>query len=396
MDEDPGVPTPPGPAPVAVTMPVAAGPERPPPPPPSTVPRRHRWVPWLAGIVTVLVLAALTSAAFIHVPYVIISPGDATPLDASVLQVDGAETFPRQGDLLFLTVAVSNRDPNLYRYLFAKLDGDASVQKRQEIIGCAGYEESGRLARDQMEQSQDVAKTVALQRLGYAVPALPSRVQVIDVVCDGPADGRLQLGDVIVEVDGTPVTTAEDIRPLIVAKLPGDAVELTVERDGTRADVRVVLGKRPRFPKDQPDPDAGRGYAGIVTQTDRRHALPVDVTIDTARVSGPSAGLAFSLAIIDDLTPGSLTGGRDVAVTGTIDEAGGVGAVGGVAQKTVTARRSGARLMLVPADEVADAKAKAGDMKVVGVRTLDDALRALAATGGAEVPAIAAAAGTAK
>jgi len=300
------------------------------------------------------------------------------------------ETFRHDGELLFLTVAVSNRDPNLYRYLFARLDGDASVVKRETVIGCAGYEESSRLARDQMDQSQDAAKAVALERLGYEVPALPGRVQVVDVLCDGPSEGKLALGDVIVAVDGTPVESADQVRPLIAARAPGDTVEFTVDRDGERTTVPVVLGERPDPPPAGEAPDAGGGFAGIVTDTDRRHEIPVDVTIDTARVSGPSAGLAFALAIIDDLTPGDLTGRGDVAVTGTIEEDGTVGPVGGVAQKAVTARRAGARLMLVPADEVADARARAGDMRVVGVRTLDDALRALAKAGGSEVPAIAA------
>jgi len=384
MDEDFGAESPDGPPP----GPPPGLPPGLPPGPAAGVPPRHRWVPWLAGILTLLVLGVLTAAAFIHVPYVIISPGDATPLDASVLRVEGAQTYEHRGELLYLTVAVSNRDPNLYRYLFAKLDGDAAVEKRQSIIGCAGYEESGRLARDEMDQSQDVAKAVALRRLGYEVQALPNRVQVIEVQCDGPSDGRLQLGDVIVAVDGTPVTTAAEVRPLILAHAPGETVEFTVERDGQRTTVPVELGKR-----------AGAAFAGILTQTDFRHEIPVAVSIDTARVSGPSAGLAFSLAIIDDLTPGDLTGGGDVAVTGTILEDGSVGPVGGVAQKAVTARRAGARLMIVPIDEVHDAKAHAGDMKVVGVRNLDEALQALADAGGAAisaVPAIAAPSGNAQ
>ena len=376
MHEDlaapPGASAPFGPPPGAEATPVVTGPP----------PRRHVWAPWIAGILTVLVLAALVAAAFIHVPYVIISPGDATPLDGGVLRVDGATTYRHEGDLLFLTVAVSSRDPNLYRYLFAKLDDNASVEKRQEVIGCAGYAESARLSVDQMNQSQDVAKTVALRRLGYDVPDEPGRVQILDVQCDGPSDGRLQLGDVIVAVDGTPVSTADEVRPLIVAHAPGETAVFTVERDGKRRDVRVELGERPKDPETG---DPGGAFAGIVTQTDRRHRIPIDVQIDTARVSGPSAGLAFSLAIIDDLTPGNLTGGRDVAVTGTIAEDGTVGAVGGVAQKAVTARRAGARLMIVPQDEVRDAKARAGDMKVEGVRTLDDALAALAAHGGASI-----------
>jgi len=332
-------------------------------------------VGWSAGVTALLLVMALVAAAFVRVPYVIISPGDATALDDRVLQVFGAPTYEHEGELLYLTVAVSNRDPNLYRYLFARLDPDAAVERRERIIGCAGYAESQRFARDQMEQSQDAAKTVALRRLGYDVFAEPSRVQVVDVVCGGPSDGRLQLGDVILAVDGTPVATADEVRPLIVARRPGETVMFSIERDGARREVRVRLGSR----------DDGSAFAGIVSQTDRRHRSPIDVRIDTARVSGPSAGLAFSLAIIDDLTPGSLTGGRDVAVTGTITEDGTVGAVGGVAQKAVTARHAGARLMLVPRDEVREARARAGDMKVIGVRTLDDALRALARNGGTAI-----------
>ena len=85
-----------------------------------------------------VVLVALLVAPFIHVPYVIIGPGDATPLDQPVLQVHGAPTYDHNGDLLYLTVTVSNRDPNLYRWLFAKLDPDADVSKRQSIIGVRG------------------------------------------------------------------------------------------------------------------------------------------------------------------------------------------------------------------------------------------------------------------
>jgi len=351
----------------------------PPPPVDGGDPRsgRHRpWIAWVVGIVSVLIVAALVGAAFIHVPYVIISPGDATALDDTVLQVDGATTYRPNGDLLYLTVAVSNRDPNLYRYLFARLDGDVAVDKRERVIGCAGYAESQRLAVDEMDQSQDVAKAVALRRLGYDVPADPGRVQVLDVECDGPSDGRIQLGDVIVAVDGTPVASADEVRPLIVAHPPGDEVVFTVQRAGEERTVRVELGER-----------GGAAFAGILTQTDRRHRIPIDVKIDTARVSGPSAGLAFSLAIIDNLTPGDLTGRGDVAVTGTILEDGSVGPVGGVAQKAVTARQAGARLMIVPRDEVGAARERAGDMKVVGVRNLDDALAALAAAGGSSIAA---------
>jgi len=114
--------------------------------------------------------------------------------------------------------------------------------------------------------------------------------------------------------------------------------------------------------------------------------LPFDVKIDTRGIGGPSAGLAFTLAIIDELTPGELTGGKNVAVTGTIDIDGTVGEVGGVVQKTAAVRNAGARLFLVPPGEFADASKHAGkNLKVVKVTTLADALKALADNGG-EIP----------
>jgi PDZ domain-containing protein len=111
--------------------------------------------------------------------------------------------------------------------------------------------------------------------------------------------------------------------------------------------------------------------------------FPVDVEIDTGDVGGPSAGLAFTLAIIDDLTPGELTGGSDIAVTGTISGDGTVGPVGGTGQKAAAVRDAGIRLFLVPRDDYQAAVDHAGDdLDVVAVDTLDDALAALEERGG--------------
>jgi Lon-like protease len=125
---------------------------------------------------------------------------------------------------------------------------------------------------------------------------------------------------------------------------------------------------------------------GITTQAFVDYTFPIDISINTELVGGPSAGLAFTLAIVDDLTPGSLTGGKRVAVTGTISPDGRVGPVGGVEQKAITARTNDVALMIVPSSEVEDARKGADGVKVVGVDTLDEALAALQRAGGAEVP----------
>jgi len=339
-------------------------------------PNRRRW-PLVVGLVGLAVLTvAVALMAVIRVPYVIISPGDATALDDRVLSITDTQTFDHRGEVLFLTVRITNRDPNLWRWLFAQLDDDVRVDKREQVLGCATYDESGRLNDELMQQSQDVAKEVALTRLGYTVPERSQRVVIVGSDCEGPSHGRLLLGDEIVAVDGMPVAAAEEVRPLVVAHAPGERVSLTVLRGADERQVEVRLGR-----------NGDDAYLGISTQTFVDWDFPVDVSIDTRRVSGPSAGLAFALAIVDDLTPGELTGGAPVAVTGSIAADGSVGVVGGVQQKAVAARRHGARLMIVPAGEVAAARANAGDMKVVAVETFDDALRALSDAGGRKVPA---------
>ncbi len=334
----------------------------------------------------VALAAIVTAMAVVKVPYVIISPGDATALDDSVVSVSGTKTYEHRGELLYLTVRVNNDDPNVWRWLFAQLDGDLSVEKREDVIGCASYEDSGRLNDELMLQSQDVAKEVALTRLGYQVDLLGTRALIRDVECGGPSEGQLRPGDRVTAVDGTAVDTAEEIAPLIQAHRPGETAQISIERDGAAMDVAVRLGDRTQAVAD------GSGtrretvaYAGVVSQTLYDWSFPVDVEIDTERVSGPSAGLAFALAIVDELSPGDLTGGAKVAITGSIEADGSVSPVGGVTQKAVTARDAGATVMLVPVGEGKEAREHADGMKVVVVRTLDDALRALEEAGGAPV-----------
>jgi PDZ domain-containing protein len=119
----------------------------------------------------------------------------------------------------------------------------------------------------------------------------------------------------------------------------------------------------------------------------------IKVTLRLADVGGPSAGLLFSLGIIDKLrgdgSGGDLTGGRVIAGTGTIDAAGKVGAVGGVPLKTRAARRDGATVFLVPEAECADARAELPKgLRLIPVTTLKGAVNALVAleSGKGEVP----------
>ncbi len=204
-----------------------------------------------------------------------------------------------------------------------------------------------------------------------------------------PRHGALETGDRVLAVDGHDVTGVSEVGPLVQAHRPGDRVSITYERGGTTRTATVVSGKASpdrRTCVSAHGSTSGITCLGITSQQFTTYQFPINVTINTQLVGGPSAGLAFTLAIIDDLTPGNLTGGKRVAVTGTISADGSVGEVGGVEQKAITARTNGVELMIVPKGEVKDARRGAGKVRVVGVSTIDEALAALHQAGGASVP----------
>ena len=367
------------------------------PPPPALPPRRPMGFWRITGVAVAVVLGVAAIAAnFVHLPYVIISPGDATPLNNQVVSVSGARTYPHSGELLYLTVRVSDHDPSVWRWLFANLNGDDTVEKKADVIGgCASYTDSARLNQFLMQASQSDAKAVALQRLGYPVTPMHTDNVVVSVVCGGPSDGQMHLGDVVTAVDGQPVTTNAEIAPLVQKHAAGDDVHLTVTRGGATRVITVRTGHQAKDPTNPKLLTCARGVGagsgaktcvGIVTYTFANEKFPFNIRINTLRVSGPSAGLAFTLALIDDLTPGDLTGGRRVAITGTIAADGSVGAVGGVEQKTVTARKAGATLMIVPTIEAKAAREHADGMRVVGVDNISEALAALRRAGGDPLP----------
>jgi PDZ domain-containing protein len=353
-------------------------------------PRRGRRVlRAVAGAAGALVAIAVVVGFFVHLPYVIVSPGAATPLNGSVVSIRGARTYPQRNPVSFLTVQVSTHDPNVWRVLTAKLDPDLDVQKRQDAVGCLSDQDNQTYNTELMSQSQRDATYVALTRLGYPVNVEPARVIVVEVCHGVPAAGRLRVGDQVVALEGQPVADVAALGPLVRTHHPGEQVTVRAVRDGTTVDTSVVLGRLANQGQRCVVARAGEtgdACLGIASQDFVQYHFPVDVHIDTARVTGPSAGLAFTLSILDNLTPGDLIGTKRTAVTGEIHPDGTIGAVGGVEQKAITARANGVQLMIVPRSEVADARKGAGGVKVVGVDTLDEALAALQANGGAPLP----------
>ncbi|MGH8975933.1 MAG: YlbL family protein [Acidimicrobiia bacterium] len=335
--------------------------------------RRRGWLFALAGLMGVVPAVA---AAFVRVPYFLLSPGEARGV-AQLIKVDDPQVtvYDPKGAILFTTVSLRG-NVNVYEALQGWLDDEIEVVPEERITGGQPRDQVKQINIEAMDTSKLTATKVALERLGYRVGLDGKGAVVTDVLKDTPAHGKLQVGDVILAVDGETVGLNDQAVAKVRRHKPGDTINLHFRRGTAEQDLSLVAA-------DSNDGTHTARIGVVLGQTlEATYKFPVSVSIDTGEVGGPSAGLAFTLALIDELSPGELTGGRPVAVTGTIDINGNVGLVGGVAQKTVTARRAGAVAFLVPPDEEAEAKTYAGRMRIVPVKDLSEALAALEDLGG--------------
>jgi Lon-like protease len=340
---------------------------------------------WAGLVVVAMLVSATIAASIVKVHYWAYSPGSMRNTQA-VVSVSGVDTFPADGSISFATVSIQGR-LSLLRFAIAWIDPDAEVVAEDRVIGTRDPAENRQVNLQLMDLSTQISTYVALDRLGYEVSILGTGAMVVRVEEGLPADGVLEPGDTIVAVDGVPVRLSDDLVHTISDQEPGTTVTLTVEPLGSSEpdERRVTLGTR--------EDDPTKAFLGVVPQTrDAAFEFPVDVRFTTGNVAGPSAGLAFTLSLLDMLTPGDLTGGLDVAVTGTLDMVGNVGRIGGLEHKTTAARRAGYDVFLVPASsdeaDLAEARRRAGDrMQIIPVDTLDEALAALVELGGDPLPA---------
>jgi PDZ domain-containing protein len=243
----------------------------------------------------------------------------------------------------------------------------------------------------QMTDATLAARVVALRRLGYPVKEADLGAQIDQVGPGTPAaSSGLECNDLVTAINGRSVKTAQDLVSAIHALAPGQTAALTVSRTSSAGQAQTVqlTARLSGTPAEDGQPaNPTRAFLGVVSQTRSTFSYPFDLKVEVGQIGGPSAGLALTLAIIDSLSQGQLTGGHRIAATGTIDLQGNVGDVGGVAQKAVAVRRAGAQIFFVPVREAAAARSEAGGMKIYPVATLGQALSDLESLGGRIPPA---------
>lgn len=327
----------------------------------------------LAALVPLLVLVLL--GMFVTVPYVAVGPGDTADTlttyaerdadgkvhDRKVITIDGLPVHQPAGQLRFTTISVTD-GLNLFGAL-GKWIGGAQIAPRDAYYPPGASRKQVEESNREMFTGSESSATVAA--LHYL--KIPTATGVVGLSQGGPSDGKLREGDVLESVDGAPVTSADQVAKALEGKKKGDVVTVAVRRADGAAQVPVTLAEID-----------GKPRLGIVAGQ-----VPADPRIrigfGVQQVGGPSAGLMLTLGIIDLVEPGDITGGRNVAGTGEIASDGKVGPIGGIEHKLQGAKRDGASVFLVPAENCDAAKVSPpAGLQLVKVSTLDGAVKALA------------------
>ena len=327
----------------------------------------------------ILVVALIAAVFLVPVNAVIEAPGptwnvldNGSSSDQDVLKVSGTETYPTEGALRMTTVSVSGcpgYPVTTADLIAAWISADKRIVDRDEVCpqdqSAEQVEETGKA---QMTASQDSAVIAALVETGKA----GAMHLTVTEVTEQQTSTEIQAGDVLETItpqggQTTTLASFSQLRELMTTIPEGTRVTLGVRRGDQKASAALTT----IAPQE--------GTTGSLLGLSLKISVdsPVEATFGLSDVGGPSAGMMFALGVVDEITPGSLTGGKDISGTGTIDMTGQVGPIGGIQQKMAGARESGSTFFLAPAsncNEVTGHEPKG--MQVFAVNTLHEAVAA--------------------
>lgn len=301
---------------------------------------------------------------------------DGNPV-VDITGVGPGELDETSGQLNMTTVAVRTK-MTLPQMMGRWLGSDDTVVPLEQVIPAnSSSDEVARQNAAAFASSESSATIAAMNHLKR-----PLETMIYDVTDGAPADGTVKTNDVVTAVDGQKVTRPADVSQAIAGKAPGDVVTLVLQRGVRTLTQKVTLGEIPEELKGDDAASSSTGGNGTAFLGVTMVAQPADgirVSYNLKDIGGPSAGLMFSLAVVDKLSPGELSGGKFVAGTGTIADDGSVGPIGGITHKIAAAQHAGATVFLVPEGNCSEAVSRTydGDIDLLKVDSLDGAVDAL-------------------
>lgn len=327
--------------------------------------RRAGWAVW--AVVSLAI--ALAAGAFYHPPFAVIAPGSAVDVSDHI-SIRGAPSQKPNGRYLLLAVSVNQ--PSTLGVAWAVLHPDRDVVPLSSVVPEGiSQKEFVRVQRDLFEESQMFAAAAAARAAGLDVSIEGTGVRVVDVLPGAPAGRRIRPGDVITAVDGGSVSVTSDLRRTISSRPPGTTFELTVERGSKELPITVRSGRL------QTVEEGAVGIGVLIETRDLEIDLPFEIRFKKTDIGGPSAGLAYALAIFDMIEEDDIARGRTIAATGTIQMDGDVGPIGGLPQKAEAAEEAGSDIFFGPVEQIGSLEE--GELILRGVDDLQEAIAALAA-----------------
>ncbi|MDO7905880.1 S16 family serine protease [Paenibacillus sp. JX-17] len=316
-----------------------------------------------------LLVAVVYVLVYMPTPYILYRPGSAEEVKPMVTVQNGDKD--EKGTFMMTTVSASY--PNVLMLATSYFDSNSELDKKSKRLQGNSVAEYNAQQVWYMSDSQSSAMEAAYKQAGIPYSINPDYVYVFK------AEGEQTVfrpGDELLSINGKAVEDNNTIRTLLQGEQAGDTVSVELKRNGAKMTqtAKLVTIKDPKTGETR----VGFGVSIATVQKVEPKDPVHEIKFADTQVGGPSAGLMFTMEIYNQLTPGDLTKGYRVAGTGTIDEDGKVGEIGGIVHKIVAADREHAEIFFAPKGNYKDAAAKAkaigSSMKVVSVSTLNDAL----------------------
>ncbi len=316
--------------------------------------------------IIVFAIAILVFSFMIPTSYVSVMPGTIEDL-GEMVRVD--YELNNNDKNSFFMVTIIQRGTSLMDLFYGLLNPNIDIIHQLEVIPPGLDEEIYKeMMTDWMEESQLLAKYIAMQETGFDIEMENPGIEVIDFLEESPSKGYLEEDDVIIEVEGEEIFFIDQLLAMVQDREIGDKVELKVLRND---EVKTF-----NIPTVEHETESGKPALGIYITSlkDQNLILPIEIEIMPGEITGPSAGIMFVIELINQLEPGDITGGKVIAGTGTINYFKEVGAIGGVKQKIVAAENAGIEYFIIPEENYAEAQNVARNMELIPVSTLQEVM----------------------
>lgn len=328
--------------------------------------RLSRWIIAIAALFLILF--------WIPTPYYLYQPGTVDPLH-ELVTVEHSQKQQSKGTFN-LTTVYSQKARNVVMLIEGMLDRDTEVRRISDVKGNLTDEEYRDVLKHMMSSSQQTAVASAMTEAGLQVDKQVTGLFLRMIVPGSKAEDALEVGDILLKVDGHAALSLQAVSSYITSsKKVGDSIEAVIKRDGVERTEQITLVSNNE-----------QGQPGIGAVFEPEYAVTPSRKVDFAEsdIGGPSAGLMFSLEILDQLLPEDLTHGLKIAGTGTIDINGNVGQIGGMRDKIIAAHQAGVDLFFCPKDQdvtshnaeeaIDEAKKRRYDLRIIPVGTLQEAV----------------------